>query len=287
MITFQVLELVHSQLSGEIPSSLGQLWNLGVFDTLRPIPQRGSLAHFKQLNTPKEKRTLWGISLPECRNGNNQPAVNHCSRESSFPLLRYASDCVGNHNVYKSSGSKKGSRIRILNSLQTTHAATKWKIDKEKEPSSINVATFRRQLRKLKFSQLIEVTNGFSAASLIGSGGFGEVLKAIKKLIRLSYQEDQEFITEIETLGNIKFRNLVHLLGYCKVGEERLLVYEFLGVGGLEEVLHGISKEKDCKRSCLRTMFTSPELHPTHYMSKMQWLLYSHKLLSITTKVER
>jgi len=31
----------------------------------------------------------------------------------------------------------------------TCHAATTWKIDKEKEPLSINVATFQRQLRKL------------------------------------------------------------------------------------------------------------------------------------------
>jgi hypothetical protein len=36
-------------------------------------------------------------------------------------------------------------------------------------------------LRKLKFSQLIEATNGFSAARLIGCGGFGEVFKATLK----------------------------------------------------------------------------------------------------------
>ncbi|CAI0379026.1 unnamed protein product [Linum tenue] len=35
-------------------------------------------------------------------------------------------------------------------------------------------------------------------------------------------------MAEMETLGKIKHRNLVPLLGYCKVGEERLLVYEYM-----------------------------------------------------------
>ncbi|TKY49879.1 Receptor protein kinase BRI 3 [Spatholobus suberectus] len=42
----------------------------------------------------------------------------------------------------------------------------------------------------------------------------------------------------METIGKIKHRNLVQLLGYCKVGEERLLVYEFMKWGSLEAVLH-------------------------------------------------
>jgi len=136
----------------------------------------------------------------------------------------------------------------MLDSLQAVHAATIWKIGKEKEALSINVATFQRQLRKLTFSQLIEATNGFSTASLIGSGGFGEVFKAtlkdgstvaVKKLIHLSYQGDREFVAEMETLGKIKHKNLVPLLGYCKIGEERLLVYEYMKFGSLEDMLHG------------------------------------------------
>ncbi|KAL6906253.1 hypothetical protein ACP4OV_003854 [Aristida adscensionis] len=138
----------------------------------------------------------------------------------------------------------------MLSTLQDgTRTATTWKLGKaEKEALSINVATFQRQLRRLTFTQLIEATNGFSAASLIGSGGFGEVFKAtlrdgscvaIKKLIHLSYQGDREFTAEMETLGKIKHRNLVPLLGYCKIGEERLLVYEYMSHGSLEDALHG------------------------------------------------
>jgi Leucine-rich repeat (LRR) protein len=146
---------------------------------------------------------------------------------------------------------KEAREAHMLSSLQDgTRTATTWKLGKmaEKEALSINVATFQSQLRRLTFTQLIEATNGFSAGSLVGSGGFGEVFKAtlkdgscvaIKKLIHLSYQGDREFTAEMETLGKIKHRNLVPLLGYCKVGEERLLVYEYMTHGSLEDALHG------------------------------------------------
>ncbi|KAM2157139.1 hypothetical protein ACFX1R_042745 [Malus domestica] len=52
-------------------------------------------------------------------------------------------------------------------------------------------------------------------------------------------------MVEMETLGKIKHRNLVPLLGYCKIGEERLLVYEFMEYGSLEEMLHGRTKTRD------------------------------------------
>ncbi|RVW34595.1 Serine/threonine-protein kinase BRI1-like 2 [Vitis vinifera] len=79
-------------------------------------------------------------------------------------------------------------------------------------------------------------------------------------------------MAEMETLGKIKHRNLVPLLGYCKVGEERLLVYEFMEYGSLEEMLHGKAKARDrriltweerkknCKRRSKRTLFLTPQL---------------------------
>jgi protein brassinosteroid insensitive 1 len=46
----------------------------------------------------------------------------------------------------------------------------------------------------------------------------------------------------METIGKIKHRNLVPLLGYCKIGEERLLMYDFMKHGSLEDVLHDRKK---------------------------------------------
>jgi serine/threonine protein kinase len=55
----------------------------------------------------------------------------------------------------------------------------------------------------------------------------------------------REFTAEMETLGKIKHHNLVPLLGYCKIGEERLLVYEYMQHGSLEDMLHGMKKENE------------------------------------------
>jgi serine/threonine protein kinase len=34
--------------------------------------------------------------------------------------------------------------------------------------------------------------------------------------------------------------NLVNLIGYCADGDQRLLVYEYMALGSLEDHLHGI-----------------------------------------------
>ncbi|XP_010527832.1 PREDICTED: serine/threonine-protein kinase BRI1-like 2 [Tarenaya hassleriana] len=263
-----VFDASNNRLQGQIPESFSNLSFLVQIDLSNneltgPIPQRGQLSTLpasQYANNPG----LCGVPLPECKNGNNQmPETSengkHSKRSASGAswansivlgvLISAASVCILIvWAIAARARRREAEEAKMLHSLQAVNSATTWKIEKEKEPLSINVATFQRQLRKLKFSQLIEATNGFSAESMIGCGGFGEVFKAtlkdgscvaIKKLIRLSCQGDREFMAEMETLGKIKHRNLVPLLGYCKIGEERLLVYEFMQYGSLEEMLHG------------------------------------------------
>ncbi|BFG17348.1 hypothetical protein CerSpe_036220 [Prunus speciosa] len=271
-----VFDASHNRLQGHIPDSFSNLSFLVQIDLSSneltgEIPTRGQLSTLpatQYANNPG----LCGVPLPECQSSNDQPATTPSDQDAGKGrrrpsvaswansivlgvLISLASVCVLIvWAIAMRTRRKEAKEVKMLNRLQASHAATTWKIDKEKEPLSINVATFQRQLRKLKFSQLIEATNGFSADSLIGCGGFGEVFKAtlkdgtsvaIKKLIRLSCQGDREFMAEMETLGKIKHRNLVPLLGYCKIGEERLLVYEYMEYGSLEEMLHGRTKTRD------------------------------------------
>lgn len=60
-------------------------------------------------------------------------------------------------------------------------------------------------------------------------------------------------MVEMEILGKIKYRNFVFLLGYCKVGEERFLVYEFMLYGSLEDMFYVrlLGKGKDLDRRIL------------------------------------
>ena len=102
-------------------------------------------------------------------------------------------------------------------------------------------------LKALTYSDLVLATDNFSAAKIIGDGGFGMVYKAkledgtvvaIKKLVQDGAQGDREFQAEMETLGLIKHAHLVPLLGYCCRMRERLLVYKCLSNGSLDDWLY-------------------------------------------------
>lgn len=64
---------------------------------------------------------------------------------------------------------------------------------------------------------------------------------AIKQLDRNGTQGIREFVVEVLTLSNAEHTNLVKLMGYCAEGDQRLLVYEFMPLGSLEDHLHGKS----------------------------------------------
>ncbi|CAN6571246.1 unnamed protein product [Malus baccata var. baccata] len=98
-------------------------------------------------------------------------------------------------------------------------------------------------LRDLQFA-----TNRFSAENVLGEGGYGVVYKgrlingtevAVKKLLNNLGQAEKEFRVEVEAIGHVRHKNLVRLLGYCIEGVHRMLVYEYVNNGNLEQWLHG------------------------------------------------
>lgn len=62
---------------------------------------------------------------------------------------------------------------------------------------------------------------------------------AIKQLNRNGLQGNREFLVEVLMLSLLHHPNLVNLIGYCADGDQRLLVYEYLSLGSLEDHLHG------------------------------------------------
>jgi serine/threonine protein kinase len=62
---------------------------------------------------------------------------------------------------------------------------------------------------------------------------------AIKQLDRDGCQGIREFVVEVLTLGLANHPNLVKLIGFCAEGDQRLLVYEYMPLGSLENHLHG------------------------------------------------
>ncbi|XP_057962103.1 probable serine/threonine-protein kinase PBL23 [Malania oleifera] len=95
------------------------------------------------------------------------------------------------------------------------------------------------------FGELATATNNFSAESLVGEGGFGRVYKghiksidkvvAVKRLERKGLQGNREFLVEVLMLNLVQHPNLVNLIGYCADGDQRILVYEYMPNGSLED----------------------------------------------------
>lgn len=66
---------------------------------------------------------------------------------------------------------------------------------------------------------------------------------AIKQLDRNGCQGAREFIVEVLTLSLADHPNLVKLIGYCAERNQRLLVYEYMPLGSLENHLHGMCSD--------------------------------------------
>ncbi|CAJ1944063.1 unnamed protein product [Sphenostylis stenocarpa] len=110
-------------------------------------------------------------------------------------------------------------------------------------------------LKPFTLHDLKKATRNFQPHNLIGEGGFGYVYKgvindsksfgdtiagsrtdvAVKKLKPEGFQGHKEWLSEVNYLGQLHHPNLVKLIGYCLEGDNRLLVYEYMPNGCLED----------------------------------------------------
>ncbi|TYH80706.1 hypothetical protein ES332_D03G149700v1 [Gossypium tomentosum] len=96
---------------------------------------------------------------------------------------------------------------------------------------------------QFSYKELQRLTKGFKEK--LGAGGFGAVYKgvlanrtvmAVKQLEGIE-QGEKQFRMEVATISSTHHLNLVRLIGFCSEGRHRLLVYEFMKNGSLDNFL--------------------------------------------------
>ncbi|KAM0936827.1 putative protein kinase RLK-Pelle-RLCK-VIIa-2 family [Dioscorea sansibarensis] len=141
-------------------------------------------------------------------------------------------------------------------STLTSHCSSKSTCDKLPSPRTEGDILSSSNSKAFTFNELKNATRNFRPDSLLGEGGFGCVFKgwideqtfapsrpgsglvvAVKKLKAEGFQGHKEWLAEVEYLGQLHHPNLVKLIGYCTDGDHRLLVYEFMPKGSLENHL--------------------------------------------------
>ncbi|XP_072983427.1 serine/threonine-protein kinase RIPK-like [Typha latifolia] len=121
-------------------------------------------------------------------------------------------------------------------------------------PEDLSLSLVGSNLYVFTLAELKTATQGFSMSNFLGEGGFGPVykgfiddklkggLKAQSVAVKLldlegGVQGHKEWLAEVIYLGQLRHPHLVKLIGYCYEDEHRLLVYEFLVRGSLENHL--------------------------------------------------
>ncbi|CAH9120521.1 unnamed protein product [Cuscuta epithymum] len=249
------MDLSSNSLSGNIPPSLGKLVKLITFNVSNnfltgQIPSDGHLANFKNASF-FGNRNLCGQQINSvCRNNAEGPTtpspppnpgkkkagqVLISTSATVGALLLVALMCFWGCFLYKRLGkNESGSLARDVG-------------------AGASIVIFHGDL-PYSSKDIIRNLESLNEEHIIGSGGFGTVYKlvmddgnafALKRILKINEGFDRFFERELEILGSIKHRHLVNLRGYCNSPTSKLLIYDFLPGGSLDEVLHEKSEQLD------------------------------------------
>ncbi|CAL5387590.1 unnamed protein product [Camellia sinensis] len=104
---------------------------------------------------------------------------------------------------------------------------------------------------QFSYKELQRATKGFKEK--LGAGGFGAVYRgvlanktivAVKQLEGIE-QGEKQFRMEVATISSTHHLNLVRLIGFCSEGRHRLLVYEFMKNGSLDNFLFTTEQQSE------------------------------------------
>ncbi|CAN8287460.1 unnamed protein product [Cochlearia groenlandica] len=245
------LDISGNNFNGPIPASLGQLQNLSMFNVSfnfleGQIPSDGVLARFSR-NSFDGNKNLCGKQVNKvCENDSGKSSTGSESSTGGSKLLISASATVGGLLLvalmcfwgcflYKKLG-------RVENKCVAINVG-----------GGASIVMFHGDLPYAS-KDIIKKLETLNEEHIIGCGGFGTVYKldmddgnvfALKKIVKLNEGFNRFFERELEILGSIKHRYLVNLRGYCNSPTSKLLLYDYLPGGSLDQALHERGEQLD------------------------------------------
>ncbi|ERN09546.1 phytosulfokine receptor 1 [Amborella trichopoda] len=258
MRSLEILDLSFNNLSGSIPFSLCLLTFLSsisvAYNQLQgPIPTGSQFSTFSARSFYGNPG-LCGSPLPPCNRTDTRPYLPSLSqgklKKNRTTIIVSTTLCLGIWMalflaVVFIIASRRHRKRKCGDGVCRTAGG----IRRSSEFSgSRMVILFQPQDKKeLTICDLLKATDNFDQANIIGCGGFGLVYRAtlpdgrkvaIKRLSGDCGQMDREFQAEVESLSRAQHKNLVLLQGYCRHGDDRLLIYSFMENGSLDYWLH-------------------------------------------------
>ena len=246
MTYLNLLNLQHNQFSGQIPAQFQLLSRLATFNVAEnqlsgPIPF--SLA--QKFGPPNfaGNQGLCGAPLDECQasaKSKNNAAIIGAIVGVVVVIIIVA---IVVFVCLRKLPAKKAKKDEDENKWAKSIKGTK----------TIKVSMFENPVSKMKLSDLMKATKQFSKENIIATGRTGTMYRAVLpdgsflavKRLQDSQHSESQFTSEMKTLGQVRNRNLVPLLGFCIAKKEKLLVYKHTPKGSLYDQLH--EEGKDCK----------------------------------------
>ncbi|CAA7396382.1 unnamed protein product [Spirodela intermedia] len=241
----QVLLLHHNSLSGIIPSSFSNLSRLITLD-VSFNNLSGHIPHLRFISCDSYKENMF---LQPCPDPDATSSSGHAQErtEQNHIFQPYIIVIVASTSFF----------VSILIVLILFLTFSRRKTDQLAQSGEKVLVSFADAPAELNYEGVVEATGNFSIKNLIGMGGFGSTYKAelvpgflvaVKRLYIGKLQGLQQFDAEIRTLGRIRHKNLVTLMGYHMGEADTFLVYNYLSGGNLEAFIHDRSGKNACWR---------------------------------------
>ncbi|PWA82100.1 leucine-rich repeat protein [Artemisia annua] len=225
----QVLDISQNNLSGRIPQFLGkwvslEFLNLSFNDFEGEVPVVGVFENASAFSVLGNNRLCGGLvtlELPKCK-------------ERGRHKIRFPFSIL----------------VIVITPTLLIVLCCVYLLCKKKHNSQPSQSSGNERILKVSYNQLLQATDGFSTANLIGEGRFSSVYKgildsndnksvAVKVLHLQNRGAHKSFLAECEVWRNIRHRNLLKIITACSSvdfqhNDFKALVYEFMPNGKCE-----------------------------------------------------